>query len=331
MPPEPLNDLNALGHRRTEVLDAHRQVALIDIVRTHAHFDHVVHQLPHDVHAVVDSPQQHGLVAKRYARIRQLAAGFLGLQRDLLGVVEVRVEPNWMILLQHVDQVVRDPLRHDHRHPGANADDLDMWDFPKLLDDVFQRLVRHQQRVAARKEHVPDHRCVADVFNGLVDVVHRRLLVLRPREAPARTVTAIHGAHVRDQEQHPVRITVGQPRRWRVRVLVERVVHVRSTLMGFVDRRHCLHAYRTTWVILIHQGSVVWGDPHSEDLQGLFDPVLLLLGQVDDLLQVLQRRDPVADLPVPVVPLLLSDVFPKLNLVVILHSEGLLLIVGIFL
>ena len=76
MAPEALNDLNALGHRRTEMLNAYRQVALIDIVRAHPHLDQVVDQLPHHMDAVVDAPQQHGLVPQRNPCVRQLAAGF---------------------------------------------------------------------------------------------------------------------------------------------------------------------------------------------------------------------------------------------------------------
>ena len=168
-------------------------------------------------------------------------------------MVKVRIQPDWMVFLQHVDQILRDPLRHDHRYSGTNADDLHVRNFPELLNDVFQRLVRHQQRVAAREQHVANHRRVSDVFNGLVDVVHRRLLVLRPRETAAGTVATVHGAHVRDQEQHTVRIAVGQPRRRRIRVLMKRVIHVRGTLMGLVNRRYCLHPHRTPRIILIHQ------------------------------------------------------------------------------
>ena len=46
------------------MLQAHGQVALIDVVRTHTDLDQLVDQLLHGVDAVIDAGQQHALVAR---------------------------------------------------------------------------------------------------------------------------------------------------------------------------------------------------------------------------------------------------------------------------
>ena len=56
--------LDALADGGAEVLQAHGQVALIDVVGAHADLDQLVDQLLHGEDAVVDAGQQHALVAQ---------------------------------------------------------------------------------------------------------------------------------------------------------------------------------------------------------------------------------------------------------------------------
>ena len=68
------------------------RIASVDVVRTHTHLDQAVDQLHHDVGAVVDTGQQHGLVAQRNTGISQHGAGLGGFGSELLGRVEVSVQ-----------------------------------------------------------------------------------------------------------------------------------------------------------------------------------------------------------------------------------------------
>ena len=49
----------------------------------------------------------------------------------------------------------------------------------------------------------------------------------------------------------------------------------------------------------------------TRNLSGARQAVALLVGQVEDLLDLLEVVDPVAELPAPVVPLLVGDVLPR--------------------
>ena len=85
------DDLDALADGGAEVLQAHGQVALIDVVGAHADLDQLVDQLLHGENTVVDAGQQHALVAQGDTGVGQHGAGLGGLGGDLVGVVEVGV------------------------------------------------------------------------------------------------------------------------------------------------------------------------------------------------------------------------------------------------
>ena len=53
-----------------------------------------------------------------------------------------------------------------------------------------------------------------------------------------------------------------------------------------------------------------YGVMSTRNLSGADRPGALLVGQLEDLLDLLEVVDPVAELPAPVVPLLVGDVLP---------------------
>src|SRR5450756_1479213 len=67
-----LVDLDALGHAGAEVRGALGEVALVVVVGLDAVLDQLVHELLHDVGAVVDAGQKHRLVAQREAAVLSL-------------------------------------------------------------------------------------------------------------------------------------------------------------------------------------------------------------------------------------------------------------------
>ena len=110
MAAEPLHDLQALADRRPEVAGALHQVALVDVVRPDPDLDELLDQVALDVDAVVDARQEHRLVAQRDACPSQHVARAGELGRDLVRVVDVDVQPDRVILRQHLAQVIVDPL-----------------------------------------------------------------------------------------------------------------------------------------------------------------------------------------------------------------------------
>ena len=84
------------------MFQAHRKVALVDVVGTNAHANKVVYELLHHVNAVVYATEQHRLVTYRESVIGQLAASLFRLLSNLVGVVKVGVHPNWVIFLKRI-------------------------------------------------------------------------------------------------------------------------------------------------------------------------------------------------------------------------------------
>ena len=75
MTAQTFDDLEPLTDWCTEVARAFNKVALIDVVRADAILDELVHQLAHDVHAVVDARKEHRLIANGNAGARELVNG----------------------------------------------------------------------------------------------------------------------------------------------------------------------------------------------------------------------------------------------------------------
>ncbi len=243
------------------------------------------------------------MVAKGNTGVRQLPARFHSIRGHFLGVVEVGVQPNGMIFLQHINQVVCYPHGHDHRGSGSQSYDFHMGNFPEFAKDVFKHIVIYQQAVASGEEYVSDFRALFDIFYTLVNVVHASCCVVLPCQSSAGAVSAVHGALVCDQEENSVGISVGQSRSRRVFILVQRIQHIRFAPVGFRNNRHSLHSYRASGIVGIHQGCIVRGNSQAEVLDYFIDVLFFLFGKVDDFLQLLDRCNPVLHLPLPVVPL----------------------------
>ena len=267
MAAQPLNDFNPLGDWCAEMLQPLGEVTLVDIVRTHPHLHQQMHQIAHNMHAVVHAAQQHALVTKRNTRIGQHLTCTHRLRRHLVRMVEMGVEPYRMVFLQHCAQFRRNALRTDNRCTAADADNLHMRNRTKPSDYVFQFLVPDHQRVSATEQHIAHALRPFNVFQRLLDAVGGGLAVLLTCKTAAGAVPAVHRAHVGDQEQHTVRIAVGKAGGRRILILVQRVEQVGRGDMGLRHRRYALPPDRIMRVIRIDQAQVIWGDGHAQRLQ----------------------------------------------------------------
>ena len=183
-----------------------------------------------------------------------------------------------------------------------------MLDGPKFGDDLLEQVVGEHQGVAAGEEHVPDLLMLPDILDTGFDLLHGHGAVLLPGEPATGAVAAVHGALVGDQEQHPVRVPMGQALHGGIRVLVEGVRRLVGGRFQLVGRGDGLAADGIVFVVEVDKGQVVGGDGHAQPAQGPAHALLLFLGQVHVLLQVLQGLHPVLDLPVPVVPQLIRHI-----------------------
>ena len=86
------------------------------------------------------------------------------LRRDLVRMVEVEVDPERVVLLEHLAQLVVDPLRQEDRHARADPDDLDVGDLAEAAKDLLEQLRGEGQAVAAGDQDVADLRRPAQVL-----------------------------------------------------------------------------------------------------------------------------------------------------------------------
>ncbi len=98
-----------------------------------------------------------------------------------------------------------------------------------------------------------------------------------------------------------------EPGHRRMAVLGERVLHHRGEGLVLAAGRDDLAADRIVGILGVDQADEVGRDIDPE-LVGRRQPFALLVGQLEDLLDLSELVDPVRQLPAPVVPLLVGDV-----------------------
>ena len=308
MAAQSFHDLDALGHGSAEVAQTQGRIAGIDVVRTDTHLDQTVNQLHHHVGAVVHAGQQHGLVAQGDTGVSQHSAGLGSLGSELLGGVEVGIQPHGVILLQHVAQLGSDTLGAHHGGAGAQTDDLHVRNGAHALDDVLQSLVVDHQGVTARQQHVTNLGMSGHIVDALVDLRHGHFAVVLTGEAATGAVTAVHGALVGDQQQHAVGIAVSQAGGGRIGVLVQRIGILIIGILQLLGAGDSHLADGIKRIVQIDQGQIVGGDGHAQLAQSLGNAGFLVGGQGHILLQILNRLSAVSDLPMPVVPQIFGNV-----------------------
>ena len=117
------------------------------------------------------------------------------------------------------------------------------------------------------------------------------------------------GALRGDEHQHPIRVAVHEAGNRGVAILAERVFHHggERLLLG-TDRDH-LSTNRVVRILRIDEAHEVRRDVDAE-LPLCREPVALVVGQLEDLADLLEGVDAVGELPAPVVPLLVGNVRP---------------------
>ena len=224
-------------------------------------------------------------------------------------MVEVEVDPHRVVLLEHGAQLVVDALRQEDRHPRADADDLDVRDLSQAAQDRLEELGRQGQSVATGDEHVAHLGRSAQVLELRLMLLAVEVLRRVTDDARARAVAAIRGALRGHQHQDPVRIAVDESGHGRVAVLGERVLHHRREGLLFAAGRDDLAADRVGRVLRVDEADEVGRDVDAE-LVRRGEPFALVVGQLEDGLDLLEVVDPVRELPAPVVPLLVGHVGP---------------------
>jgi len=225
---------------RAQILDALHEVVHVDVVRVHLAVAEALHEELHRVDAIIHSALQHRLVAHDDAALEHAVEGALRDRGDLVRVIEVRVEDDFLVELatllddgrQRVDPLgVRDELhRHHRRTLGREADAPDVRHLEQAIADQRDLASLELIAVTAGDDDVLELLALGDVLERALPAIFGRFeadLVDHVRidadRVAARAKPAVDRARVEDEEQRLVGIAMRQSRHRRVGLLVERV------------------------------------------------------------------------------------------------------------
>src|SRR5450759_1149326 len=259
-----LHDLDAFIDRGTEVTDAAGQIALVNVVRSHTNSHELLNEFFHDIGAIIDPLEEDGLVANRDSRMDQHRDSLGRLGRHLPGMVELRVEPQWMVLAQHGAEFGCDALRKNYGHTRADAYHFDVLNVADLTDDVLKELVVDEQRVTTGQEDIPHLLVLTNVANGRVDLAPGAPSISHARKTPARAVTAIHATLVRNEKEHAIGVSMRQTVDGGIDLLVERIVQVAWRRLQFQCCGNALLEDGIIRTVLVDEHGVVGCDSHAE-------------------------------------------------------------------
>ena len=124
------------------MLGARNLIAHIDVVRPYPGGEQSLHQQLHDLRVVVHALEEHGLAAQRYPRICEHAERRDRGGRQLVGVVEMRVDVERVVLLEDGAQLRRDALGEVTGDPAADSQHFEMRNGPQPLADIVDAAVR---------------------------------------------------------------------------------------------------------------------------------------------------------------------------------------------
>ena len=207
---------------------AFKQLRLIAIVRSNSHRDQGFVELLHRGGVIVNPFEQHSLVADGDAGVDQLLASRDRSGGDLFGMIEVRVDPDGVMALEHLAQRVGDAVRKRHGEPGSQAYDLDVRDLTQTTDQPVEAVVCIDEGVAAGEKDIADFRGAGDPVECLAEFAFLHGPFGLAHHALAQTEAAVERALVVDAERNAVGIDPNDVLDGRVGDFVQRICEPRS-------------------------------------------------------------------------------------------------------
>jgi len=216
-------------------------------------------------------------------------------------MIKVRINPQRVIFLEDVDQVIGNPHREYHRHPRTDTNDLYRRHFADSRQYHIDGFIAHGQRVTAGDDHVGDFRVSRQIGGYLFQATGRDAGLACAGNAFARAVAAVHRTSGRGNQQRTIRIAMHQPGNGHIIVFFQRIAGQERRIVQLVELRHTHLKDRIGQIDLANQRRIVRRDRHGV----LADDRLnrLAVGLVRKIAeQLLHRPNSMAHLPSPVIP-----------------------------
>ena len=284
------------------------EVALVQVVRTHAAAQQFVHERLVDGRVVVHAAEENALISQWNAVIGQSIEGVAHFGGEFPWMVHMDTHPERMVPRQHGTEFRRDPLRQENGNARTNPEEFNVRNTAQPLEHGLEPPIREQESIATRQQDVAYFRVFLEVAVGGLEFRVQFLFAGSADDTAARAVAAIGSAAVGHQKKHPVGIAVHESRHGHVRILTAGVEHFLGIIEGFLDPRNHLTPDRTIRVGGMHEIEEMRGDREGELVPGKEDAGAFFFAEHKVFLELRERSDPVAELPCPVVPVLRGNV-----------------------
>ena len=242
--------------------------------------------------------------------IDQHAEGVAHLGGEFAGMVHMDTHPERMMFFQDRAELRGDALREKDRDAGADTNELDVRDGTQAPKQSVELFIGEEERIAAGEEDIAHLRVPLEVGNRLVKVGLELLLPSTAHHARAGAVATVGGAAIGNQKQHPVGIAVNQPWHRHMAVLTARVGHLGGGNRSLPDMGDDLPADRAVGILALDQIEIMGRDGEGQLVARKDHASTLLRSEEEVLLKPLQCGDPVAKLPLPVIPLVGWNLLP---------------------
>src|SRR5438132_4331098 len=94
------NNFDSLPNAGTQMIGAHNRIALIEVVRPHANAQKRLAEISDRFDIVIDSREQHGLIAQRNSQPGQLFTALRGFFGNLARMIEMSIDPKRPMLIE---------------------------------------------------------------------------------------------------------------------------------------------------------------------------------------------------------------------------------------
>jgi hypothetical protein len=196
MAAELTHDVEALPNAGSEVTRSGDEIALIDVVRTHAAEEKFLNVRFHDLGSVIDMAQEDGLIAEWDAGVGEASEGVANLEGQFTWVIGVDADEEGVELFEHGAQFRGDALGEEDGDAGADPDELEVGDGAELAEQMFEFVVVEQERVATAEQDVADLGSAADVIDLAVKLGVEIVSGGIADEARACAIAAVGGAAI---------------------------------------------------------------------------------------------------------------------------------------
>ncbi len=306
--PESFDDFDPLCHGGTEVGGALDQIALIQVVGPDAAHEELVNEALHDFWFIVHAAQEHALIPQWHAVVCEDAEAFADLGGEFAGMIGVDADEKRVVLLQHAAQLWGDPLWKENGHAGADAEELDVRDLAQSGEDGVELGVRKKQGIPAGEQDIAHFRVLFEVAEGGLELGVQFLFADAADDSAAGAVAAVGGAAICDEEEDAVWVAVDETWHGHVAIFAARVCHFVGVIPGFLNAGDHLPADGAGGIISFDEIKIMGRDGHGQLVAGEENASAFFIGEDEVTLQLGERGDSMAELPLGVLPIRLADV-----------------------